>query len=66
MDDGQSWKKSVMDEASEVNIIDCLEPFPFVGEISAGTTTKKINENLDVSDSSQTGPSESSLQVNSV
>lgn len=66
VDDGQSWKENDMDKAREVNInIDCLDPVPSLAEISAENTTKEINENLDVSDSSQTDPAESSLQVKS-
>ncbi|XP_041027808.1 uncharacterized protein LOC121267806 isoform X1 [Juglans microcarpa x Juglans regia] len=66
VDNAESLKESDMDEAHEINIsIGCLEPVLTLGGISAENATELIIENLDVSDSSQNGPAEGSLQVKS-
>ncbi|KAG2727552.1 hypothetical protein I3760_01G161900 [Carya illinoinensis] len=65
VDNAESLKQSEMDEAHEVNISICLEPVLTSGGISAENTTELIIGNLDVSDSSQNGPAEGSLQFKS-
>lgn len=60
-DHAQSLEVSDMDGVHEINDIDCLEPVPSSGEIFA-ENTKEINEKQDVSDFTQNGSGECSLQ----